>query len=290
MGYQSDVFLNKLNYKGNFPLQHNLGNYGETTGLNNYNLALSPEVSELKKGMVLYIHFTNINTTASTLKINQTPSKNLVKYEANQKTPLVNGDIQPSKIYHTIYDGFDFVITEIIEDYEYNLGNPQKNGRSLQSTINGQRTWEEITKTLHTNYGTHGLTGTGEQTIGNTYSLPIGTFENKQSIQILVNGLVQGAGNKILLLKMAGITLLQQIITTTSQTPFSIRITCGRVNNNTLRGLAILELDDLPNKMTNIQLTIPNILTTQHLIELRGEVNAPTADITRYMFLIRHLV
>ena len=121
MGYESDVILNKLNYRGDFPLQHDLGNFGEAQGKGDYTLSLDNPVKNLRIGMEFLVKFTTTNTNLVTLDIDDTGAKNVVTRYKNLKTYLNPGDIVPDVIYQLIWDGTDYIITGSGIDSDYGL-------------------------------------------------------------------------------------------------------------------------------------------------------------------------
>lgn len=288
MGYQSDTGLNGENFVGDFPLQNNVGNYGEAQGANDYILALDPPITSLREGMEFLVLFINTNSTSATLDIDNTTPKRIVKRIRDQKIQLEIGDLIPSRIYRLVWDGVDYIITGVvIESKEDSLGDPTQNGQVLFSTSTGIRTWADVSRTLFNSYETLGEIGDGsEQVIGTTSELPVGVLKNEDSIEMLISGIATGIGVKRLRIKIGGVTLMEHVII--GEVRFSIKITCGIVNTILLRGVAVLDFTGLPSEVINIESVSPNLLTTSQLIEFTNETSTDSF-LARYMFLIRYL-
>lgn len=109
-GYQSDVNLNGINYVGDFPVDHSVGGFGITTGVNNYFLELNPAISQYRQGMLLEVRFALANTGAVTLNVNNRGVKAIKKIAATGLTDLAAGDLFNGKIYLLLYDGTGFQI------------------------------------------------------------------------------------------------------------------------------------------------------------------------------------
>jgi hypothetical protein len=82
------------------------------TGTNSYSTINRAVTStNFKKGLSLYIQFTNSNTGASTLVINSNTSKPLV---SGLSTALSSGDVIGGVIYNVVYDGVRFQLKDIV--------------------------------------------------------------------------------------------------------------------------------------------------------------------------------
>lgn len=109
-GYQSDVNLNGINYVGDFPIDHSVGGFGITTGINNYLLELSPAISQYRQGMLLEVRFTEPNTGAVTINVNNRGAKAIKKNAVLGLIDLTVSDIIAGKIYLLLYDGTNFQV------------------------------------------------------------------------------------------------------------------------------------------------------------------------------------
>lgn len=109
-GYQSDVNLNGINYVGDFPVDHSVGGFGITTGINNYVLELTPAILQYRQGMLLEVRFAEPNTDAVTINVNNRGAKAIKKIAALGLIDLVAGDIVNGKIYLLLYDGNGFQV------------------------------------------------------------------------------------------------------------------------------------------------------------------------------------
>lgn len=110
-GYISDINLNNLTVVGDIPLDHNVGGYGQTTGLNNYILVLNPAISQYRPGMVLAVRFSQSNSGLGFLNVNGLGTKPLKKIVSGVLIDLAIGELAISKIYLAVYDGSVFQIT-----------------------------------------------------------------------------------------------------------------------------------------------------------------------------------
>ena len=109
-GYQSDVNLNGINYVGDFPVDHSVGGFGITTGVNNYLLVLNPAITQYRQGMLLEVRFSEVNSDAVTINVNNNGAKAIKKIAAIGLAELAAGDIISGKIYLLVYDGIGFQI------------------------------------------------------------------------------------------------------------------------------------------------------------------------------------
>ena len=106
-GYQSDLNLSEVVILGDFPLDHLVGGYGSTSGVDNYTLTLSPAITSLRPGMVLYVDFTQVNTGPATLNTNSTGAQAIKKLRSGVKIDLQVGDLG-DKIAVLFWDGVDY--------------------------------------------------------------------------------------------------------------------------------------------------------------------------------------
>lgn len=109
-GYISDINLNNLAIVGDIPLDHNVGGYGQATGLNNYILALNPAISLYRPGMVLAVRFMQSNTALPFLNVNGLGTKPLKKIALSALIDLAVGELAVGKIYLAVYDGSVFQV------------------------------------------------------------------------------------------------------------------------------------------------------------------------------------
>lgn len=109
-GYQSDVSLSNLNFAGDFPIDHLIGGFGTTTGINSYLLALTPPISQYRPGLPLEVRFSEANTGAVTINVSNKGAKAIKKIISGILVDLEAGDLTNDKVYILIYDGNVFQI------------------------------------------------------------------------------------------------------------------------------------------------------------------------------------
>lgn len=109
-GYQSDVNLNDINFVGDFPIDHSIGGFGITTGVNDYLLALTPAILQYRQGLPLEVRFSEPNTGAVTINVDNRGVIAIKKIVAGALVDLEAGDLTNDKIYILIYDGAVFQI------------------------------------------------------------------------------------------------------------------------------------------------------------------------------------
>ena len=110
-GYQSDINLDNLRFVGDFPIEHSIGGYGQTSGVNDaYSVQLQPAISQYRVGMPLQIQFHHSNTGAATLNVNDRGAIPLVKIAGDTLTPLQANDLNTVSMYMLLYDGTHFQV------------------------------------------------------------------------------------------------------------------------------------------------------------------------------------
>lgn len=109
-GYQSDVNLNGINFVGDFPIDHSIGGFGITTGVDNYLLALNPPIAQYRQGLPLEVKFSQVNIGAVTLNVDSNGAKPIKKIVGGTLVNIEAGELTTSKIYLLIYDGVNFQI------------------------------------------------------------------------------------------------------------------------------------------------------------------------------------
>jgi len=109
-GYQSDVNLNDINFVGDFPIDHSIGGFGVTTGVDDYLLALTPAILQYRPGLPLEVRFSQPNTGAVTINVDGRGIISIKKIVAGVLVNLEAGDLTNDKIYILIYDGVVFQI------------------------------------------------------------------------------------------------------------------------------------------------------------------------------------
>lgn len=109
-GYQSDTNLNDINYVGDFPIEHSLGGFGIATGVNDYLLDLTPNITDYREGLPLEVRFSQPNTANSTINVDGHGVKVIKKIASGALVNLEAGDLTSDKIYLLIYDGTFFQI------------------------------------------------------------------------------------------------------------------------------------------------------------------------------------
>jgi hypothetical protein len=109
-GYQSDVNLNDINFVGDFPIDHSIGGFGVTTGVNDYLLDLTPSILDYRQGLPLEVRFSQPNTGAVTINVDGRGIKAIKKIVAGVLVDLEAGDLTNDKVYILIYDGAVFQI------------------------------------------------------------------------------------------------------------------------------------------------------------------------------------
>lgn len=109
-GYQSDVNLNDINFVGDFPIDHSIGGFGITTGVNDYLLALTPAILQYRPGLPLEVRFSQPNTGAVTINVDNRGVIAVKKIVAGVLVDLEAGDLTNDKVYILIYDGAFFQI------------------------------------------------------------------------------------------------------------------------------------------------------------------------------------
>lgn len=109
-GYQSDVNLNDINFVGDFPIDHSIGGFGITTGVNDYLLHLTPAILQYRQGLPLEVRFSQPNTGAVTINVDNRGVKGIKKIVAGVLVNLDAGDLTNDKVYILIYDGVVFQI------------------------------------------------------------------------------------------------------------------------------------------------------------------------------------
>lgn len=105
-GYQSDLNLQDIEFVGDFPLEHNLGGYGETTGAtDDYVLTLDPAISQYRVGMHFQVKFNHANGGVSTLNVDTQGATPLMKPVGGILKDLDPNDLNTTSVYDIIYDG-----------------------------------------------------------------------------------------------------------------------------------------------------------------------------------------
>jgi hypothetical protein len=88
-------------------------NYATATGTNNYNLTLTPAISQYTTGMTVNFKVPNSNTGHVTINMNNLGAKPLFK---NVTDTLVSNDLLQNKMLNIIYDGQKFQLISQIEN------------------------------------------------------------------------------------------------------------------------------------------------------------------------------
>lgn len=109
-GYQSDVNLNDINFVGDFPIDHSIGGFGITTGVDDYLLALTPPILQYRQGLPLEVRFSQPNTGAVTINVDGRGIRAVKKIVAGSLVNMETGDLTNDKIYILIDDGSVFQI------------------------------------------------------------------------------------------------------------------------------------------------------------------------------------
>jgi len=117
-GYQSDVNLQDLTFVGDFPIEHSIGGYGETTGAtDDYAVVLDPPISQYRVGMRLQMKFNHANGGVSTLNVDGKGAVPLMKVVNEALDDLNPNDLNTTLVYDLIFDGICFqVVTGIDPD------------------------------------------------------------------------------------------------------------------------------------------------------------------------------
>ena len=114
-GYQSDINLQDLTFVGDFPIEHSIGGYGETTGAtDDYDLVLDPFITQYRVGMHLQAKFNHANGGVSTIDVDAKGAVPLMKIINGALVDLDPNDLNDTLIYDLVYDGVCFqVVTGI---------------------------------------------------------------------------------------------------------------------------------------------------------------------------------
>lgn len=105
-GYQSDLNLQDIEFVGDFPLEHNLGGYGETTGAtDDYVLTLDPIITQYRVGMHFQVKFNHANAGVATLNVNTQGDVPMMKPVNGALVDLDPNDLNTTTVYDLIYDG-----------------------------------------------------------------------------------------------------------------------------------------------------------------------------------------
>lgn len=170
------------------------------------------------------------------------------------------------------------------------FGNPSTDGFILQSTAAGVRSWRNINKRLHTNYGTWGmLFQTVETDLGSTYILPAGTLTGSGSLEINLMGSFNAGVSKTIRLRMGNEIIFSY--TTTQGGNFTLHIVGGRFNTNIFKGQYTFIFSGNDAIAGGIQTASLGMDTTNQLIRFTAEHAAVQIGGTnRFTFMIRHIV
>ena len=110
-GYQSDINLQDITFVGDFPIEHSIGGYGETTGAtDDYALVLDPPISQYRVGMHLQVKFNHANGGTGTLDVDGKGAVPLMKIVNGALADLDPNDLNDTLIYDLIFDGICFQI------------------------------------------------------------------------------------------------------------------------------------------------------------------------------------
>jgi len=88
-------------------VQNGALNFAVAEGTDTYTADLEPEITEYATGQPVTIQFTNANTGAATLNMNDLGAKAIVK---NGSTALASGNIAAGQVMNLVYDGTNFQI------------------------------------------------------------------------------------------------------------------------------------------------------------------------------------
>ena len=170
------------------------------------------------------------------------------------------------------------------------FGNPSTNGFILQSTAAGVRSWRNINKRLHTNYGTWGMLGQIVETdLGSTYTLPAGTLSGSGSLEINLMGSFNAGVSKTIRLRMGNEIIFS--FTTTLGGNFVLHLVGGRFNTDIFKGQYTLILSGVSPVAGGIQTANLDMDTTSQLIRFTAEhASAQIGGTNRFTFMIRHIV
>lgn len=288
MGYQTDPGSNHR--------------YGETAGsANAYTLSLVPPIYQYAQGLRIDTLFHTDNTGAVTINVDSLGEVYVRKVVGGTLTELETDDLNPVQIYSLIFDGSGFQlvlpgrapipdasqseagVVFLASQAEIDSGTNASKAvtpSTLSSRLRGidKRLYAD---TLSTAIGA----GTGEQTIGTTYLLPMGVLRQEAELDIRIGGILQ-ACSKTLRVWLAGEALVNSPVSEGGE--FSVHIRAMRQGPDLLKGLAILVVNDRNPIVQRFQLTPVDLDTTDHLIRFTGQnTGSAPGSIAREIFLIR---
>jgi hypothetical protein len=107
-GTDNKEYASSLGLEGSkYLTQSGTKTYAVSAGTDTYTATLTPAITAYATGQKFMILFSNSNTGASTININNLGAKAITKFGA---TPLAQNDIRAGQIFFLVYDGTNFQI------------------------------------------------------------------------------------------------------------------------------------------------------------------------------------
>ena len=268
-GYQSDLNLQDVNFVGDFPVEHTIGGYGETTGAaNNYLIKLNPSITGYRKGLSLQVKFHAANTGGATINVDGNGARSLLKSSDGQLTSLQAGDIMVGAVYILIYNGTGF---QVVAGLALNTG-------------------REFLYKSHATFGVPVGAGTKEVVLDIPYTLKAGELKGKEGIKIRANGLFKAGNNKTLRLYLGNNLLISNTIAPAAAGDFTLEAEMYRLTTKIVKGWAALHIHNRASEVKSIQTSSLNIDIVDTLIRLTGQssVEQPSS-VNTFSFIIEKI-
>ncbi len=154
----------------------NLAAYGVASGTNTYT-AIIAGITALIEGFTVRVKFTNANTGASTLSINNLGAKAIVKCNG---TALSSGNIKAGQIYNLAYNGSNFQL----------LGEGGEYGTATASDVLSGKTIGTEEGLVTGTMPNRGAVNQNLTTEGQEYTIPYGYHNGLGKIKAVITGLV----------------------------------------------------------------------------------------------------
>lgn len=177
---------------------HNLVPYGVASGTNSYTVTLSPAITSLPVGLLVFVKFTNANTTTSvTINANALGVKSIFKNDLT--APLV-GEISANMVATLIYNGTQFILLNISQAKIPTFSGAQTDSYNYVGSTGGTSTAYTATLTpaiatytagLRINLRISNATNTGPSTL-NVNGLGVKTIQLNDGSHIKAGDLANG--------------------------------------------------------------------------------------------------